>query len=357
MTNRQDEPATITPSGLVQLLIAEGFAGDEAAALLLVQEAEALPERDKPLRFIVPATGGPPMGFGGVGKLPIDYRNDCAWNSVPKRDVPARVLVFARPSQVHALLNRLRERRDQAARERGIAARPPAMLDAIGLAIGDGHERAEEVLQQALHKVETRELAVSFASNLDTWRKKFAEWHPGPAARPWLRVSADECEALGNAEGCAPGGEVPRSPVWRINTAAGLAERQDERGAWRPVGPVVVEGEALRKLAVDHVATAPTDAGEGSPASRIDTPLAPPWDKDGPEWEAAQRDLIEWADNGDGWPSPTERSAQARFAKQLQQFAHQRGKDMGETTAKKRVKLLLEATHEQRETWCRWRRP
>jgi hypothetical protein len=133
-----------------------------------------------------------------------------------------------------------------------------------------------------------------------------------------------------------------------------------------PLGPVEVSWADVEALPAFRDAqarapatpkSAPTDAGEGSPASRIDTPLAPPWAKDGPEWEAAQRDLIEWADDGDGWPSPTERSAQARFAKQLQQFAHQRGKDMGETTAKKRVKLLLEATHEQRETWCRWRRP
>jgi hypothetical protein len=245
---------------------------------------------------------------------------------------------LARPSQVQALLDHLRKRRDQAARERGIAAHPHAMLDAIGLAIGAGHERAEEVLRQALHKVETRELPVWFASNLNTWREKFAEWHPGPAARPWLRVSPDECEALGNAEGCAPDGEVPRSPGWRINTVVGLAERQDERGAWRPVGPVVVDGEALRKLAVDHVATARTDAAAGAPNRKGIGGRRTP---DG--ILRAEQKLLEWLDQ-EGEP-PT----LAEIERKFQSLIQEEGETLSEQPTRARARKLRDEHRRRRQ--------
>jgi hypothetical protein len=258
--------------------------------------------------------------------------------------------VFARPSQVHEWLDRLRQSRDRATSAPGVAAYLHAMQDAIRAAIGADHARAEEVLQAAQRRVAQRELTVWFAPSLDTWREMAAEWWGGATARPWQRVSPEECEGLGSADGCVADGEVPRGPGWRIDTARGLAERRDGHGAWKPVGPVMVDGAALRALADELAASSPAEAAEQKPE-------AAPWAKDGPEWEAAQRDLIEWADDGDGWPNLAERGSLARFAEQLMQFAHQRGKDIKLTAAKDRARLLLQATPEQREAWCRRPRP
>jgi hypothetical protein len=244
----------------------------------------------------------------------------------------------------------------------------------VALAIG---ETAADAVTRAIMR------AVARGAVASRYTADFAQWRQRARERGEELQDARTYAAWSGRMLTAPG--APLDSGWVLDQARGIVLAPGDPNCMRPVrdgvwplGPVEVSWTDVNALPEFRDAqarapatpkSAPTDAAagapnrrgrptpEGSPASSIDQPAAPPWDKDGPEWEAAQRDLIEWANDGDGWPSPTERSAQARFAKQLQQFAHQRGKDMGETTAKKRVKLLLEATHEQRETWCRWRRP
>lgn len=253
MTNPQHEPAPHTPLWFVRRLIEGGVTADEASAVLLLQDME----RRGALPFIVPGSNMP-------APQPIDYCNNCAWN---RRTFPAtRVSVTAPLPHAQAVLNSFGQMLDKTAGAAWVRADKNAMKHAIRAAIGAGHERAAEVLQAAQHEVQARALPVFFAATLDAWREKFAAGQPGPGARPWLPVSPDECEALGSADGCTPGGEVPRSPVWRIDTTRGLAERQDGHGTWRPVGPVTVDGAALRAIAAEHVAS--------SPAASISAPEA-----------------------------------------------------------------------------------
>lgn len=331
MTNPQDEPATMTPRQLVQLLITEGLAGDEAGAALILEAAI----QHGALQLIVPGPNLP-------APLPIDWRNDCAWN---RRVIPAaRVSLVARVASAQRVIQVCGTILDRGKSEAGISAHPAAMKRAIKAAIGDGHARADEVLQAAQIAVQARTLTVCFAASLCTWRAKFAAWHPGPDARPWLPVRPDECEALGSADGCMPGGEVPRSPVWRIDTARGLAERQDGHGTWRPVGPVLVDGAELRASAAKHVASSAAVAAEGRRG-------AVPWESDPGPWQRAQLQLIAWCDEEGAWPLPGQHGGQALLERRLLDFASVEGKPMSEATARRKVRAILHAPQAERAAW------
>jgi hypothetical protein len=236
------------------------------------------------------------------------------------------------------------------------------MRSAVALAIG---ETAADGVMRAIMR------AVARGAVYSRYTEDFAQWRQRARERGEELQDARTYAASPGRMLTAPG--TPLGNGWVLDQARGIVLAPgDPRcmkpvrdGVW-PLGPVEVSWTdvnalpAFRDAQARAAATpmsAPTDAAEGSPASRIDTPLAPPWAKDCTEWEAAQRDLIEWANDGDGWPRASQRGAQALFARRLMLFAQNRGRDMGETTAKKRVKLLLEATHEQREAWCRSRRP
>jgi hypothetical protein len=230
------------------------------------------------------------------------------------------------------------------------------LRSAVALAIGE--TAADGVTRAIMRAVTTGAVASRYTTDFSQWRQRARE----------RGEELQHAGAYGAAAGrmlAAPG--TPLGSGWVLDQARGIVlapgdprgTKPVRDGVW-PLGPVEVSWAyvealpAFRDAQARAAATpksAPTDAAEGSPASRIDKPAPLPWAHDPEPWQRAQLQLIAWCDEEGAWPLPGEHGGQARLVRYLLAAAEIEGKPMSERTAKRRVAAILATPQAERVAW------
>jgi hypothetical protein len=226
----------------------------------------------------------------------------------------------------------------------------------VALTIAETH--VATVMRAIMRAVTTGAVASRYTADFAQWRQRARE--RGEELQDARTYAASPGRML-----TAPG--TPLGDGWVLDEARGIVLAPgDPRcmkpfrdGVW-PLGPVEVSWTdvsalpAFRDAQARAAATpmsAPADAAEGSPASRIDKPAPLPWAHDPEPWQRAQLQLIAWCDEEGAWPLPGEHGGQARLVRYLLAAAEIEGKPMSERTAKRRVAAILATPQAERVAW------